>query len=206
MIVAVIPAKPFAEAKSRLIGPLDPEGRAAMARAMFERVVGLAAAVFDGVCVVTTGPAVAAIARACGAEVVPDPPLRGLAHVVDAGLAAAERAGATTAVVLMADLPLLDVDDLLALRAAAEAYPVVIAPDHKGCHTNALALTPPTRFATRFGHPQSLEMHVRQAQARVVFVRRRGLALDLDLPTDLAAVRRADDPRTGLIAGRAAHR
>lgn len=187
MIAAVIPIKAFALGKSRLSPAVEPDARAALAEQMFTRIVTLAAEVFDAVFVVTLGEGVAAIARARGAVVVPDPPdVKGLADVVDAGLAAAAEAGASTGVVLMADLPRVEAADLRALRAACARAPVVVVPDHRGRHTNALALTPPDRFPTCFGHPESLAEHIARGGPETLRLPNRALALDVDLVDDLA--------------------
>lgn len=187
MIAAVIPIKAFALGKSRLSPTVGAHERATLAEQMFTHIVRLAGEVFDAVFVVTLGEGVAAIARAHGAVVVPDPPtVRGLADVVDAGLAAAARAGALTGVVLMADLPRVEAADLIALRDACAEAAVVVVPDHRGRHTNALALTPPDRFPTCFGHPESLAEHIDRGGPETLRLLNRALSLDVDLVDDLA--------------------
>jgi 2-phospho-L-lactate guanylyltransferase len=189
-IAAVLPAKRFERAKTRLAPALDAGARAELARRLFERVLRAALEVFDAVWVVTDGEDVAALAQSAGARVVPDPTghTEQLAAVVDAGLRAAEAAGATTGVVLMADLAGVDAEDLRQLRVHAERVPVVVAPDHAGRHTNALALTPPTRFPTAFGDPESLARHLDAAGPGACVLQREGLARDVDRPEDLEPI------------------
>ncbi len=91
--------------------------------------------------------------------------------------------------VIHADLPLLQVEDVHALMEAAERAGAAIAPDRHRQGTNALALTPDAaavRFA--FG-PQSFARHV-QALGSAEVVMREGLAFDLDTPDDLDEARR----------------
>lgn len=186
MIAALIPIKQFTRGKSRLSAHVQPDARARLAEGMFLTVLAAAQAAFDAVFVITGGADVAAVAEAHGARVVADPPdVRGLAAVVDAGLRATQAAGARTAVVLMADLPQVGASDLVALRALAERHAMVAAPDHRGCHTNALALTPPTLIATCFGHPQSLREHLRLGGPDAVVMHNRALSLDVDVEADL---------------------
>lgn len=186
-VAAVIPIKAFRRGKSRLAPDVHDDARAALAERMFTHVLRLSMQVFDLTVVVTRGEAVARAARALGAQVVADPEdAKGLADVVDAGLRAVADLGARSGVVLMADLPRIGAVDLQGLRARIAEAEVVIVPDHKGRHTNALALTPPTRFATRFGHPESLAEHRRLAGPDGTLFRNHALSLDVDLVADLS--------------------
>lgn len=198
---ALVPAKAFDRGKSRLRPALDDAARAAFARALFDGVLGAlgASRVVDGVLVATDSPAVAEAARAHGATVRFDAPgAAGLAAVVDAGLADLAARGATTALVLMADLPALGADDVRALAAAAAAAPVVLVRADDGAHTNALALSPPGCLATAFGRADSFAAHVAAARAAgfaVAVVDNPRVAFDVDGPDDharlMSAVRRA---------------
>jgi 2-phospho-L-lactate guanylyltransferase len=189
---ALVPAKAFDRGKSRLRPALDDTARAAFARALFEGVLAALArsGVVDTVLVATDSPAVAEAARAHGAEVRFDAPgAVGLAAVVDAGLAEIAARGATTALVLMADLPELGPDDVRALATAAASAPVVITRAYDGTHTNALALTPPTRIATAFGRADSYAAHLAAARAAglaVAVVDNPRVAFDVDGPDDHA--------------------
>ena len=194
---AVIPAKSFGQAKSRLVR-LSDDRRVDLARQLFAHALScaLACETLAGVLVLTNGDDVAAMARARGAEVLRDPahaePSAGrpghLGRVVDAGLAHLHTRGATRVVVLMADLPRLATADIADLVELARTHPMVLAPDVREQGTNALALRLSSASRTCFGHADSLQRHLHLAAARGIAVhlhRAPALALDLDLPTDL---------------------
>jgi len=189
---ALVPAKSFALGKSRLGPALAGDARAAFARSLFDHVLATlkASHAVDGVLVATNAPEVAAAARAHGAEVLDDAPgATGLAAVVDDGLAALAARGARTAMVLMADLPHLTADDVRTLAAAAAAHDVAIVRADDGCHTNALALSPPACLRSAFGRGDSFDAHVAAARAaglRVAVVDNAGIAFDVDGPEDHA--------------------
>jgi 2-phospho-L-lactate guanylyltransferase len=90
--------------------------------------------------------------------------------------------------VVHADLPLLTPQDLDAIRHAAGAGGrIVLSPSHNG-GTSAIAGSTPT-FPFRYG-PGSFRRHLATVGGDVRVVVRRGLAVDVDQPGDLAAARR----------------
>jgi 2-phospho-L-lactate guanylyltransferase len=186
---AVVPARSFVSAKSRLASVAH-NGRGEVARALFDRVVGitLRAAAVDGVLVATDGDDVVAAAHEHGAIALRDNPSGSFAGIIDRALAVLAGRGAQAAVVVMADLPLLGpyhVDDVC---AALDRADLVLAPDRDQLGTNALALRLPAALPTRFGHRDSFSRHLVSAAAaglRVEMVRAHGLAFDLDTPADL---------------------
>lgn len=101
--------------------------------------------------------------------------------------------------VVHADLPLIGHSDLTELMDAAESAGIALAPDHAAEGTNAVAIRQGQPFSFAFG-PGSLAAH--RAAARVPagteprLVVSRGLAHDIDLPSDLttacAAARSSD--------------
>ena len=202
---ALVPAKSFARAKSRLAGILGAVERAELARSMLEHVLTVLAGcpAIDGVLVVTDGDDVADLARARGAVAVrdaanpvmmggtPKPPALGA--IVDAALAELRARSAGTALVLMSDLPRLAASDVTGLVARLGELDVVAAPDLRAEGTNALALTPPDRMRTAFGMRDSFDRHLLLAQAaglRVGVHRSEGLAFDVDEPADLETLAR----------------
>ena len=195
-IWALVPSKGFTKGKSRLDTVLGAEGRGALARSLLARVLGALAdsGTVEGILVTTDDAEVAALARARGAEVCPDPEeRRGLAAIVDAGLAELARRGAEAAVVCMGDLPRLDGDDVRALCEALADAELVIGPDRLEMGTNALGVRPPDLTPTCFGNEDSFHRHRALAEARgfaTRVVRREGIALDLDTPDDLNALER----------------
>lgn len=188
---ALVPAKSFARAKSRLSEVLDDRARAALARSMFDHVLGVlrASPEVAGVMVVTDGEDVAIVARAHGAEVVRDAESPPLGAIVDAALVEVEQRGATAALVVMADLPELHASDVDRLVRALAQSALVIAPDLRGDGTNALGLRPPSLLRTSFGNRDSFARHLHAAAAAGLHPtvhRSDGLGFDVDEPADLS--------------------
>jgi 2-phospho-L-lactate guanylyltransferase len=187
---ALLPAKCFARAKSRLGEVLSDPLRRAFARGLFEHVLGTLQ-VTPGVAevlVLTDDDEVEALARARAARVLRDLPGARLHAIVDRGLAHAGAAGAGAALICMADLPHLESAQLGEVIEALRQRPIVIAPDVRAEGTNLLALAPPTRFGTCFGRADSFQQHLAQARAHgeeAHVVRAHGLCFDVDEPGDL---------------------
>jgi 2-phospho-L-lactate guanylyltransferase len=191
---AVVPVKCFTRAKSRLGEVLSEAARADLARALCDHALTVLASCprVDGVVVATDCTLVERFAESRGALVVRDVTVGSLARIVDHALDALTVRGASAALVLMADLPLLTVADIDALVSALDRAPVVLAPDRGETGTNALALSPPDRLATCFGSEVSFSRHLaraRSARIPVAVHRSEGLAFDLDSPADLARAR-----------------
>jgi 2-phospho-L-lactate guanylyltransferase len=185
---AVVPAKSLTRGKSRLRPVLGDLERALFAQRLLEHVLTVVrAAGLDGVLVATGGDDVAAIATAHGAEVLRDRGEGSLATVVDRALAAVAARGAEAAIVLMADLPRIEAEDVRALVSALDDHDVALVCDHLGHHTNALAIAPPNAMATCFGRDDSFEAHQNAARAaglRAIVVASDRIAFDVDLPAD----------------------
>lgn len=192
----LVPAKDFSRAKSRLSPALGAAERAELARSMLARVVSaaLASACAGGVAVATESETVEAVARALGAEVVRDRASGPLGAIVDLAIEDLVRRGARSVVVLMSDLPLFEPGDLADLVRSLADNDVVVAPDAREGNTNALGLAVPGAFRTSFGSGASFRRHLDDARAaslRCAVHRSRGLAVDVDVPEDLAALQGA---------------
>jgi 2-phospho-L-lactate guanylyltransferase len=194
---ALIPIKSFERGKTRLRARLDERARRDLARQMFESVLHacFGCARLDGVLVLTDDEGIAEHGRAAGAAVLRDlPGAVALAQVVDAGLAELRADGASEALVLMADLPLLHAGDVNEIMAVLDSSDLVLAPDRSGRCTNALALrlAAAAELRTAFGAPDSLALHAARSRAlglRVAFLDNPRLALDVDVPADLDLMR-----------------
>jgi 2-phospho-L-lactate/phosphoenolpyruvate guanylyltransferase len=183
--VAILPIKRFDRAKQRL------GGAPALAASMAERVLdALAGAVrLDRVLVVTADAAAEEAAHARGFEVVGEPVLAGHNAAAELGIARALELGATRALLVPGDCPLLTADEIDALLDRHRGDGVVVVPDRHGTGTNALLLQPPDAIHPAFG-PGSRERHVGLADGAVVD-EVPGLLLDIDTPDDLAALEEA---------------
>ncbi len=190
-VFAVVPVKDLKGTKSRLAPILNPGARAGLTLYMMGRVVAaIGEAGVEDVYVVSPDRIVLGEAKGRGAA-----PLlqesRGLNPALEEGRRRALELGARTLLVLPADLPLLDADDVRAVLEAAEGYPVVISPDGARTGTNALLTRPPDALPFAFG-PTSFEAHLEAARSRGLDVRvceRSHLAFDLDTAGDLARLR-----------------
>ncbi len=191
--LAILPIKGFSEAKQRLADELSPGPRRALAEAMFSDVL-IALRRADSVTeilVVSGDHGAQRIAGGHGATVVEDDTV-GHSEAALRGIAQAVESGAERVLLVPGDCPLLDpkeIDQLVARPFAQRS--ALIVPDRHGTGTNALLLTPPEALKPSFG-PDSRSRHVANAQAEgctpeVVEVS--SLALDVDTPDDLAALR-----------------
>lgn len=199
MNTVLIPIKGLHAAKSRLGPELDDSERARLVLVLAERVVCAATAArgVDRVLVVTRDERLLELASAWHAEAVrehggesePD----ALNAALDEGRRHAIAAGATRLAVVVADLPMVEPDDIAAVfDALASGAGVVLARAHDGEGLGALGLTPADAVPFRFGDGRALRHHAAAAEARglaTVVLDRSGLAFDLDTAEDLAACR-----------------
>lgn len=190
---ALVPAKRFGRAKSRLAAALPAAERRDLARALCRRALGACAGsgALAGTLVATDGDDVCALAERQRAAVLRDGE-RGdpsLAQVVDGALLELRARGATHALVIMADLPYIEARDVRELLALVRDSDVVIAPDALRTGTSALGLRIDLPFRTGFGHADSFQRHLREAQrlgARTRTLCNPRLAFDVDTTDDLA--------------------
>lgn len=198
---AILPIKNFDDAKQRLSSGLGAGPRRALAEAMFSDVLTALrrARRVDEIVVVSSANSAQRIAGGHGAQVIEDAS-RGHSEAAALGVAHALEAGADRVLLVPGDCPLLDPAELDALltRPAPERSAVIV-PDRHGTGTNALLLTPPDSLTPAFG-PGSCQRHQelagrQQTAAEVVEVA--SLALDIDEPEDLEALREALGARHG---------
>ncbi|HEX3803311.1 MAG TPA: 2-phospho-L-lactate guanylyltransferase [Solirubrobacteraceae bacterium] len=187
--VAILPAKSFEKAKQRLSPAIQLGYRRALVESMFSdalialRRVGS----IDEIFVVTSDHTAAQIAGGYGAAVIDDT-AHSHSDAVGLGIAHALAIGATRALLVPGDCPLLDpaeLEELLARRVAERS--VVIVPDRHGEGTNALLLTPPDAMTPAFGEG-SRQRHTDLAIAQGLtpeVVEVPSLALDIDTSDDL---------------------
>ena len=170
-VCAVVPVKDLAGTKSRLAPILDPGARAGLTLYMMGRVVAaLRGAGVEKVGVVSPDRIVLGEAEERGAA-----PLRqesrGLNPALEEGRRWAMEQRPSELLVLPADLPLLDPEDVRAVLGETREEPsVVISPDHAHAGTNALLLRPPDALPFLFGQ-ESYEAHLRAARERGLDVR-----------------------------------
>ncbi len=178
-IGVLIPVKAFTDAKGRLAGAVDADGRADLARAMATTVVAAAAPL--PVTVVCDDDGVDAWARSVGAAVirVHGP---GLNRAVEAGVAALAADGVPQVVIAHADLP-----RATRLDHCAATQGITLVPDRNLDGTPVLSV--PTDAGFRFAYgPGSYAAHVAEAERLGLPWRSLhdpDLAFDVDDPADL---------------------
>lgn len=208
----ILPAKAFAQGKTRLRPQLSDQARAGLAREMFLRVLqaSLRCAQVSATYVVTNGMDVAELVQRHDtterATVLRDPrPSMTLAELMDWSLREASQRGATRALIVMADLPALEARDLSALCAALDQHDCVLVPDRRGQSTNALGLRLPFSGQTAFGQPDSFARHSAQLRALELSARvlvNGRIGHDVDIPDDLLTAPALLDECHGDIAGK----
>jgi 2-phospho-L-lactate guanylyltransferase len=188
-LLLAIPVKDLVNAKQRLVPALSPAERRALARTMLEDVLeaALAARVGD-VVVVTTDPAVQALARSAGARTLAESANRGHTAAVAFAQDEAVARGATRFLTLPGDVPCVTADEIAIVCETLEAAPgVVFVPSRSGRGTNAALLAPPGVIPLTFGEP-SFENHLRTARTAGLaphVLELPGIGLDVDAPEDL---------------------
>jgi len=196
----VIPAKPFAEAKTRLSPDVSPEGRAMLAARFFERTVQKVCG-FAGpnpVIVVTRCPKILHLAQAYGAIGIHEGPQADVNAALATAASHAIAHGASGILAISADLPTVTAGDLAAMTADLSSP--ALAPDRHGTGSNAL-YWPGSRPAPYLFGPDSFRRHLAAIAALGLWpsiVRRPGLALDID---NLADLRCLEDQIDDKIAG-----
>jgi 2-phospho-L-lactate/phosphoenolpyruvate guanylyltransferase len=185
----LIPVKNLAHAKQRLSPVLTPEERVELARAMCEDVLGTVARWHQRppVAVVTSDPWAAGLAQRFGFEVICDDANPGETGAIELATKACLDRGASSALVIPADIPLIAVDELQRIMNAAPPAGSVLVPDAAGRGTNAAFRSPADLFPLRFGNDSFLP-HRASARASglpCVVLELPGIALDLDRPDDL---------------------
>lgn len=188
---AIVPVKPFRQAKTRLAAVLSPADRLELTRRLLINTLDVLAAVpaIYRRLVISRDQEALALARQHQALTMSESgtgfldlnvALRRATYV-------ARGFGASTVLILPSDLPRLTPVDVEAFVLAAEgSQSVVIAPDRHASGTNALLVRPPGLVAYAFG-AGSFAAHCAQAEAAGLtprVVQAPNLAFDLDLPED----------------------
>jgi 2-phospho-L-lactate guanylyltransferase len=198
---AIVPVKPLRRGKSRLAGTLSEDERVKLNRLLLERTLNTLTEVkeVEEVLVVSRDSSVLALAREHGARTVQeDDGAPNLNTALKRATVVAQVYASRGVLVVPADLPLLNHEDISVLLARSVDPPVVvIAPDRHQKGTNALLLSPADIIEYDFGEG-SFKRHcdrARQAGARLEVVNLPSLELDLDLPEDLELIRNIEGER-----------
>jgi 2-phospho-L-lactate guanylyltransferase len=189
----VVLVKGFDSAKQRLSPALDPQARRSLAVRNAERALRAARA-GDRVLAVCGSLEAAELARTLGAEVLLEERPAGQNPAARRGLEHAEAGGAAAVLLLSSDLPLVSPEVVTEMISTGQRMgsPAALAAAATGRGgTNALYLSPPGSVGLHFGEA-SLEKFAGDAAERGVpfeIFESSSLALDLDEPSDLEALR-----------------
>lgn len=177
---ALIPIRSF-DGMTRLSGRLGSEDRRRLARDLAGRTIRAALEANTRVSVITADAEVERWALASGVECIAESASHGLDAAAAAGVAGA---GDDPWLVIHADLPAIDANDLrAAMQSVGSGW--VLAPSHDG--GTSLIGGMGRVFPFRYG-PGSFRRHLAAVSGGATILIRPGLALDLDRPWDLNAL------------------
>ena len=203
-IWAIVPVKSLQDSKSRLSHVLTGAERAELTGRLLKRTLAVLekTEAIKRSMVVSRDPVALKIARQLGASTFVETSRQELNTALTGAAHVAERQGARCVLILPADLPFVEVNDLSLMVEALPAGldkpdrgaefvhgAMVICGDQSGTGTNALLVYPPTALSFRFG-ANSYNVHLNQAAALSMArtsVKAPGIAFDLDTEDDWRA-------------------
>jgi len=190
---AIVPIKPLRRGKSRLAKDYSDEERTKLNREMLVQTVERLQKVkgVEKILVVSRDPEALSIARNLGAQSLLENGNPGLNLALTRASLIAKAYKARGVLIIPADLPLLDPDDVQQMIGLANGKPaVVIAPDRHHEGTNAMLVSPPDliRFDYGKGSFDRHCAHAIRAGADLQVVEKESFGLDLDWPEDLEAL------------------
>jgi 2-phospho-L-lactate guanylyltransferase len=194
----LVPIKNLADAKQRLSSVLSPEERFELAQSMCEDVLQELAN-WQGrpaVAVVTSDLFARALAARFHFDVIADDN-SGETSAIEMATAACKGRGASSTLVIPADIPMIDRADLQKIVDNAPPVGTVLVPDAAGRGTNAAWRSPADLFPLRFGNDSFLP-HLAAAKASghpYVVMDLPGIARDVDRPEDLLELAAATGER-----------
>lgn len=210
-LAVVVVQKALSSAKTRLRAVLSRDARLALTLQMLRHVLQVCTSLPDTSAVFLCGPDdLALVAADYEVRMLPG----GFAGLRRDAAAAAESPwvfGHAAMLIVSSDLPLLTLDDLVAVVDAWRACAhVVLGPDRRHRATNVMLVNEPEHFPYSFGEvvgPGSFAAHLSTAvglNLACAVVERPGIALDLDLPDDLACLVRTapDSPIARFVAAK----
>jgi 2-phospho-L-lactate/phosphoenolpyruvate guanylyltransferase len=187
--VILVPVKNLATAKQRLAEALDPPSRTRLARAMLQDVCGALSAWKNRpqVALVTGDEFAIRLAKECGFDVIADPDNPGETGAIEMATRVCMERGATSTLVIPADIPLMEAWELEEIMRHAPEEGSVLVPAYDGRGTNAALRRPANLFPLRFGN-DSFKPHRAAAEATgrpCVVLKLPGIAVDVDNPEEL---------------------
>jgi 2-phospho-L-lactate guanylyltransferase len=191
----LVPVKNLENAKQRLAVALSPMERSRLAAAMLEDVLDTLARcpAASEVAVVTGDRQAQQLAGKHGFSLVEDSRNPGETGAIEEATRVCLERGASYTLVVPADIPLVQTDEIEQILAAGTRHHAVLVPSASGRGTNAALRRPGDLFPLRFGN-DSFKPHLAAARATgkaVHVMHLAGVGLDVDEPSDLADLLRA---------------
>lgn len=191
---AIVPVKPLRRGKSRLASVLSETERTELNTGMLKRTIKVLRHVSDitTILVVSKDHNALSIARDMGARTIQEEAAPHLNIALHRATAVARAYSTQSVLILPADLPLVQPEDIHDLLQHAKDPPVVVvSPDRHESGTNGLVVNPTGILPYSFG-VNSFQKHCQDAEAlgaRLEICRIPSIGLDLDLPEDLELLR-----------------
>ena len=192
---AIVPIKPLNRSKSRLSPILNGEQREALSRKMLELTLTTLKQVsgITGILTISRDNKALTLARTFKVQTVQESGAPELNAALGRATQAVMAWNASRILILASDIPLMTVGDIEGILALAkqDTKTVVIATDRREEGTNAMLVEPPGLIPYRYGE-DSLRKHMEEAAkvgVEVKVFRSPTIALDVDVPEDLAAYR-----------------
>ncbi len=185
----LIPVKSLANAKQRLASMLDQATRTKLAQAMLFDVLETLSTCASPteVSIVTSDPFALELARRFEFQIIPDHANRSETDAIEMATQFCEEQGVNSALVIPADIPIIQASEIETILQAAPAEGSILVPAADGRGTNAAWRSPAGLFPLRFGN-DSFRPHLAAARATgkpCVVLSLPGIALDIDNSSDL---------------------
>lgn len=184
----LVPVKNLKQAKQRLAPVLDQGARTELAEAMVQDVLGVLASWQNRpeVAIVSCDSFALSLANKYSFEIIADHRNSGETDAIEMATRVCGMRG-LDALVIPADIPLIQAWELQAILDAAPEVGSVLVPAGDGRGTNAVLRRPAGLFPLRFGN-DSFKPHLDAAKASgqpCVVLSLPGIAVDVDNPADL---------------------
>ena len=201
----LVPVKILANAKQRLALALEQPARIELAHAMLRDVLeALSDYGEDEVSLVTTDPFAEELANQYGFGIIRDESNLSETSAIEMATRVCESRGVESTLVIPADIPLIDAQEIRAIYESAPQNGSVLVPAHDKRGSNAVLRRPASLFPLRFGN-DSFMPHLAAAIATdksCVVLSLAGIALDIDTPEDLRRLAHAPGDRHSQLLAR----
>jgi len=187
---AIVPVKSLRTGKSRLSGVLTDEERSALNQDLLIKTLVCLKTIqkIDQILVISYDPEALSRARELDVMTVQEGSKTNINNALRRATVAARAYNASKAIIIPADLPFInkeEVEDFLAQEG--EPPEIIISSDRHSEGTNALFINPIGILEYNFG-PWSFRKHIEQAERKKIKVKIKNmesLTFDLDVPEDL---------------------